>query len=434
MPTVSFRTFGCKLNQAETAMLAEQFVRRGYTVETPDRGADVAVIHTCTVTGRSDAKCRQAVHHALRLNPGATVIVAGCYSQVAARELASIEGVDYVLGTEDKFRLFEVFTGPGKRTEPKIEVTPLAVVGKSVPYEAGPFGGRTRAFLKIQGGCSRRCSYCIVPAARGPSRSEPMEDVVLNARALVRSGIREIVVTGTHLGDYGKDLGNGPRFPDLLERLLGVQGLARLRLSSLDPDEVTAELLDLAARERRICRHFHVALQSGSDTVLKAMNRHYTTAAYEGIVRDLLERFGTVGLGSDVITGFPGESDAQFEETFRFVDSLPFSYLHVFPFSPRPGTAAASMPDQVQPAVRIERAHALRALGARKRREFAERWIGLTEWVLLEGQGETGRMSGFTSEYLRVEVPSDPKFANCVVPVKIERISERGAAGSIALR
>jgi threonylcarbamoyladenosine tRNA methylthiotransferase MtaB len=433
MPTVSFRTFGCKLNQAESAMMAGQFIRRGYEVVGPDVSADVAVIHTCTVTGRSDAKCRQAVHHAQGLNPNATVIVAGCYSQVAADELSRIAGVDYVLGTADKFRLFDIFTGPGKIRPPKIAVSPVTMDLKSPAFESGSSGGRTRAFLKIQGGCSRACAYCIVPAARGPSRSETPEHVVRNAEALTRGGYQEIVVTGTHLGDYGREQSGYPRLPELLERLLNIPGIGRLRLSSLDPDEVTEDLMRTVSMNDRICRHFHVSLQSGSDPILERMNRSYTAGDFREIMDRLVRLFKAPGLGTDVITGFPGETDALFEETARFVESLPFSYLHVFPFSPRKGTAAESMPQQVPPAVRVERARILREIGARKRGEFAGRWIGETVPVLLESKNEDGSMTGFTSEYLRVEVTPDPAMQNRMVPVRVEGLTERGVQGTAVM-
>jgi threonylcarbamoyladenosine tRNA methylthiotransferase MtaB len=431
MPTVSFRTFGCKLNQAETAMVAGQFIRRGYETVGPEDAADVVFIHTCTVTGRSDAKCRQAVHHALALNPGATVIVAGCYSQVSAGELAGIPGVDYVLGTEEKLRPFDFFPGPGKLAGSAVSVSPLAVHRKTAAYEAGVIGPHTRAFLKIQGGCSRACAYCIVPAARGPSRSEAPGDVVRNAETLVRRGFREIVVTGTHLGDYGREHSSGPFLPELIERILEISGLERLRLSSLDPDEVSPELIRTVERHDRICRHFHISLQSGSDSVLKAMNRPCGTEEFRGIAERLVRIFGTPGLGTDVITGFPGETDAQFVETARFIESLPFSYLHVFPFSPRKGTAAESMPRQVPPEVRIERAHILRGIGLRKKREFSEKWIGKTVQVLMEGAVENGRMSGFTSEYLRVEAEGDASMSNRIVPVRVEALSGKGAKGAV---
>jgi threonylcarbamoyladenosine tRNA methylthiotransferase MtaB len=433
MPSVSFKTFGCKLNQAETAMLAEQFGQRGYEILDPGSAADVAVIHTCTVTGRSDAKCRQAVHHALRLNPRTTVIVAGCYPQVAAGELASIPGVDYVVGSRDKFALFEVFHGPGKRTSPVVAVSGRPETALEAAPEARPgrFDGRTRAFLKVQSGCSRRCSYCIVPDARGPGRSEPFDAVLRNAEALVRRGFVEVVVTGTHIGDYGKDTPGSPRFPELMARLAGIDGLLRLRMSSLDPDELTDEVVDVVARHDKICRHFHVPLQSGSDAVLASMRRPYTASGFAERVGILTDRFGAAGLGTDVITGFPGETEARFQETLRFVESMPFTYLHVFPFSPRPGTAAASMPDPVPAGLRLERARILRSAGSFKRRAFAEASIGRVVTVLVESADERGGLSGWTGEYLRVRACGGPAALNRIVSVAVKGAAADGTAAGV---
>jgi threonylcarbamoyladenosine tRNA methylthiotransferase MtaB len=375
------------------------------------------------------------------MNPAAVVVAAGCYAQVAAGELAAIPGVDYVVGTADKFRLPDLIEGTGKRSVPKIVLSaPAAPRGPEPEPEpetpeapASAAGGRTRAFLKIQSGCDRRCSYCIVPDARGPGRSEPADAVLRNAEALIRSGFVEIVVTGTHIGDYGKDLpGGGPDFPELLDRLAGLGGGVRFRLSSLDPDEVSDRLLDTVFRHGRICRHFHVSLQSGSDAVLRLMNRRYDTAAFASIVRAIGGRTGFFGLGTDVITGFPGETEERFRETVRFIESLPFTYLHVFPFSPRRGTPAASMPGAVTPGVRIERSRVLRALGAEKRRAFAGRCVGRTVDVLIEDGGAApGRRSGFSSEYLRVEAPAGPADVNRIVRVRITAATDGGGAAGI---
>jgi threonylcarbamoyladenosine tRNA methylthiotransferase MtaB len=458
MPTVSFRTFGCKLNQAETDLLAGEFRRRGYDVVDSSGPSDVAVIHTCTVTGRSDAKCRQAVRHALRLNPGATVVLAGCYPQVAADALAAIPGVDYVYGTLDKFSLFGSFEGPGKLVRARVAVSPLPggradregggarpgdrdrdpeggdvrdPRGGFAPPSPGSGGGRTRAYLKIHSGCDRNCSYCIVPRARGAGRSEDPVRVLEAARALADRGFREIVVTGTHIGDYGRDRDSGLRLPGLLDRLLRVPGLDRIRLSSLDPDEFSDALLDAVSADPRICRHFHVSLQSGSDRVLRAMRRPYDTARFRRITEDLTRRFGVFGLGTDVIAGFPGETEAEFGETLRFVESLPFSYLHVFPFSARPGTDAAALPDSVDPGVRLERARRLRAVGAAKRRAFAESWVGRTAEVLFEAEERPKILCGFTPEYLRVEAPADPALANRIRRVRISEALEDAVRGEV---
>ncbi|MDM7924703.1 MAG: tRNA (N(6)-L-threonylcarbamoyladenosine(37)-C(2))-methylthiotransferase MtaB [bacterium] len=435
MPTVSFRTLGCKLNQAETDDLAGRFLRRGWAVAGPGEAADVAVIHTCTVTGRSDAKCRQAVTHALRLNPGAVIVAAGCYAQVSAAELAAIPGVDYVVGTADKFRLPDLIEGTAKRRVPLIAVSdPAARAAGCAEETAGTApeplaGGRTRAFLKVQSGCDRHCAYCVVPAARGPGRSEPPGAVIPNAEALTRRGFMEIVVTGTHIGDYGKDFPAGkPDFPELLDRLARADGMGRIRLTSLDPDECTEALLDTVARHGRICRHFHVSLQSGSDAVLRMMNRRYDTETFAARVRSIGDRMDFFGLGTDVITGFPGETETHFMETVRFIESLPFTYLHVFPFSPRRNTAASGMPGPVPAGVRIERARILREVGERKRRAFAERCVGRTVEVLFEPGGRNGFLSGFSSEYVRVEAAAARDRINRLVPV---RVTARTAGGGV---
>ncbi|MBN2200584.1 tRNA (N(6)-L-threonylcarbamoyladenosine(37)-C(2))-methylthiotransferase MtaB [bacterium] len=438
MPTVSFRTLGCKLNQAETDDLAGRFLRRGWAVVGPGEAADVAVIHTCTVTGRSDAKCRQAVTHALRLNPGAVIVAAGCYAQVSAAELAAIPGVDYVVGTAEKFRLPDLIEGTSKRRVPLVAVSdPAGRVAGRAEEAAGPLpepvaGGRTRAFLKIQSGCDRQCAYCIVPAARGPGRSEPAGAVIRNAEALTRRGFAEIVVTGTHIGDYGKDFPEGkPDFPELLGRLAAVEGIGRIRLTSLDPDECTGALLDTVARHGRICRHFHVSLQSGSDTVLRMMKRRYDTETFAALVRSIGERMDFFGLGTDVITGFPGETEAHFLETVRFIETLPFTYLHVFPFSPRRNTAAAVMPGSVPSAVRAERARMLRDLGAKKRKAFCRRAVGRTVEVLFESGVRNGFLSGLSSEYLRIEARAGSDRINRIVRVRVTEAPEEGTAAGI---
>jgi len=429
---------GCKLNQAETDDLAGRFLRRGWAVAGPGEAADVAVIHTCTVTGRSDAKCRQAVAHALRLNPGAVIVAAGCYAQVSAAELAAIPGVDYVIGTADKYRLPDLIEGTAKRRVPLVAVSdPAAPVAGCAEEAAGPApepvaGGRTRAFLTVQSGCDRHCAYCIVPAARGPGRSEPPDAVIRNAEALTRRGFTEIVVTGTHIGDYGKDFPGGkPDFSELLGRLAAVDGIGRIRLTSLDPDEWSESLLDTVARHVRICRHFHVSLQSGSDAVLRLMQRRSDTETFAALVRSIGDRMDFFGLGTDVITGFPGETEAHFLETVRFIQSLPFTYLHVFPFSPRKNTAAAVMPGSVPAGVRIERARILRGIGAEKRKAFAQRAVGRTMDVLFESGVRNGFLSGFSSEYIRVEAQAGPDRVNRIVRVRVTEAMEGGTARGI---
>jgi threonylcarbamoyladenosine tRNA methylthiotransferase MtaB len=361
-----------------------------------------------------------------------------CYAQVSAGDLAAIPGVDYVVGTADKFRLPDLIEGMAKRPVPVIAVSAPGAPAAGCADEAGGTapepvaGGRTRAFLKIQSGCDRNCAYCIVPAARGPGRSEPPDEVIRNAETLAMRGFTEIVVTGTHIGDYGRDFPGGkPDFPVLLERLAGVEGIGRMRLTSLDPDEFTEALLDTVARHERICRHFHVSLQSGSDAVLRAMKRRTDTAAFAALVRSIGGRMDFFGLGTDVITGFPGETEVHFLETVRFIESLPFTYLHVFPFSPRKNTPAASMPGSVPAGIRIERARILRALGAEKRKAFARRAVGRTVEVLFEAGGRNGFLSGFSSEYLRIEAPAEAVRINRIVRVLITAATDGGGAEGV---
>jgi threonylcarbamoyladenosine tRNA methylthiotransferase MtaB len=417
--TVVFKTFGCKLNQSETAMMVQEFLDHGYRIAGDSEKADVAVINTCTVTGRSDAKCRQAIRQALVQNPEATLLVTGCYSQVAASEIASLPGVDYVLGVSDKLALFDHFPGPGKRQVPLILVNDVAAQREEAVRPAGDFQDHTRAFLKIQSGCDRRCSYCIVPIARGPSRSLPMDAVLSQASELIRQDFREIVLTGVHVGDFGKDRSARSELPELLRNLVRIDPAVRWRMSSLDPDDIDEELIHTLAGHPSICRHFHVALQSGSDAILRAMNRRHTTGEFRQKVHKIRGILGPVGLGTDIIVGFPGESDALFEETVRFVESLPFSYFHVFPFSPRKGTVAATLSDQIPPKIRTERARVLRAVGVEKKKAFLESFVGKTAEVLFENREQNGRMGGFTSEYARVEIPHDSAFVNRILPAQI---------------
>ena len=430
MYTVCFRTFGCKLNQAETAGMVRDFEDHGYRVVSADEGGDVFVLNTCTVTGRSEAKCRRAIRHALRSNPEATVIVVGCYSQVAAETIRSIPGVDYVLGVHEKFRVFDYFSDPGKVVRPVCHAASVEKLDEAVS-RVGKYLERTRAFLKIQDGCSRRCAYCIVPFVRGPARSVPLSDVLRQAETLVREGYKEIVLTGVHVGDYGKQKGEGSLLPGLLRALLKVEGVVRLRLSSLNVEDVTNELLEILVGSERICRHLHIPLQSGCDAVLARMDRTYTTEAFREKVEWIFERLGDVGLGTDVIVGFPGETDDGFEKTVGLIQALPFSYLHVFPFSPRRGTKAASMPDRVEPRVRVERARRLIDLGRVKKRAFMRKHVGRVVDVLLEDRNRDGWMEGFSSDYLRVEVPYEGTLRNQIAPVKVGEVRDSSVRGRV---
>ena len=430
MKTVSFITFGCKLNQAETAALVQDFEVHGYQVVPDVRDSDVVVINSCTVTGRADAKCRRAIRRVRRINSRATVIVVGCYSQMAYDEVSQIPGVDYILGSDDKFRIFKHLKSCGKLNRPKIKITPVQELTKAVS-PPGNYLAQTRAFLKIQDGCNRFCSYCIVPLARGPSRSVSIENVIHRVKGVVDSGYKEIVLTGVHIGDYGKDVKGVSLLPELLTRLVLIRGLGRIRLSSLDPEDVTEALLDCIEATPKICRHFHIPLQSGCDSILKLMKRGYNTEIFRQKVEMIIFRFKNVGLGSDIIVGHPGETDTCFEQTYQFVEKLPLTYLHVFPFSLRKGTASASMPDRNDPGICIERARRLRDLGEKKKRKFIEQNIGRKVNVLFEIKNREGKLSGFSSEYIRVEVPFFGRLKNRLVNVRISSITKYIAQGTV---
>jgi threonylcarbamoyladenosine tRNA methylthiotransferase MtaB len=431
MKTVAFRTFGCKLNQAETASLVREFEERGYRVVPCDGNADVFVLNSCTVTARSDAKCRQAIRHVLRKNPRTTVIVTGCYSQVASEEVRRIPGVDYVVGTQEKLRLFDHFEGPGKRRHARVSVSSVLGSADAVSRE-GNYEDRTRAFLKIQDGCDHGCAYCIVPLARGSSRSVALDVILDQTQSLIDRKFKEIVLTGVHIGKYGHDLEAGSSLATLLLRMLRLDGVGRIRLSSLDPEEIDEGLLEcIAADSEKICRHFHVPLQSGCDAVLSRMRRRYTADEYRAKIDTIVTRFGDVGLGTDVIVGFPGETEEFFEETYRFIEELPFTYLHVFPYSRRKGTEADLFEDQVEPRVRMERAKTLRGLAKKKKEECSVKWGGRVVQVLFEGREDGEWMAGFSGEYFRVQVPYAEGLKNRILSVRIEGKGPSVLRGSI---
>ena len=420
-PCVFIKTLGCKLNQADSAAMIQSFLDHGYRLTSSPESADVVVINTCTVTARADAKCRQEIRHVARVNPAATLIVSGCYPQASAQALAAIPGVDYILGVSEKASLFDHFSGPGKRPFPYVSVGDVREGPERAPTHPGLFPDQTRAYLTIQTGCNRRCSYCIVPLVRGPSRSFSSDFVLASAKTLIDRGFKEIVLTGVHVGDFGKDRSGRSELPDLLRRLVSLDPGVRWRLSSLDPEDLTEELIQAVADLPQVCRHFHVALQSGSDAILAAMGRRHTTDDFRQTLRRLHRVLGPVGLGADLIVGFPGETEALFEETVSLVRSSPFTYLHVFPFSPRPGTKAATLSGQIPPSIRLERARFLRHLGQEKKAEFLASLVGKTLQVLFETILSDGRMNGLSSEYARVVAPAEPEWMNRIVPIEIIR-------------
>ncbi|MBI3006155.1 MAG: tRNA (N(6)-L-threonylcarbamoyladenosine(37)-C(2))-methylthiotransferase MtaB [Ignavibacteriales bacterium] len=429
MKRVALHTLGCKLNFAETSTIGRQFVQRGYTPVRIDEHADVVVINTCSVTERADRECRQLVRRALRHSPDAFVIVAGCYAQLQPQEIALIPGVDLVLGTREKFDLMNYASGFRKKALPDIRVSPITEKQEFHIASSAGFAERTRAFLKIQDGCDYNCSFCTIPLARGESRSVPVQDLVSYARQTVDGGYKEIVLTGVNVGDYGKKIGTN--LLSLLQQFVRVEGLERIRVSSIEPNLLTDELLDFWLSEPKLCKHFHIPLQSGADTILNNMRRRYVTSLYTNRVERIKRSAPLAGIGADVIVGFPGESDFLFDETQRFLTDLPISYLHVFSYSERPNTPAAEFGNAVEPRVRAERSEKLRILSMRKKRLFYESFHGRLMNVLFEENRGQGLCTGLTEEYVRVDVASTQELKNEILQVQITGVTGNGCTGEI---
>jgi threonylcarbamoyladenosine tRNA methylthiotransferase MtaB len=410
--------------------MSKQFIDRGFQVVEFGEPADVFVLNTCSVTERADRECRQLVRRALRISPGSCTIVVGCYAQLQAEELAAIDGVDFVLGSKEKFNLFQHVEDFRKQSRAKIVRSPIHESTDFGPAFSSGSADRTRAFLKVQDGCDYRCSFCTIPLARGASRSQSVEITVEQARELVKQGYREIVLTGVNVGDYGRKIGTD--LMSLLKRLESVENLHRIRISSIEPNLVTTELVRHIRQSEKICHHFHIPLQSGSDYILKLMRRRYLSHYYRGLVYTIREEIPDAGIGADVIVGFPGETESHFEETYNFLVDLPLSYLHVFPYSQRPATLAATLPGGTDPATRARRSEMLRILSAKKRRQFLESFVGRTIPVLLEGTVERGLRMGYTSQYARVGVPAESASENDIVNVRITRLDDLLCIGCIS--
>lgn len=422
MQKVAFDTLGCKLNFSETSTIRRDFSNQGYVVTDFDDQADIYVINTCSVTQNANSACRKSVRRALRHNPDAFVAVVGCYAQLEPEEIAEIDGVDVVLGAKEKFRLLDLFDDFVKQEK--------TIVFRSDVNEAADFhhafssDDRTRAFLKVQDGCSYNCSFCTIPLARGVSRSPKIETVVRNAERLVLEGYKEIVVTGVNAGDFGK--GTEESFFQLLQALNNVDGLERIRTSSIEPNLLHDDIIRLAAASQKIQPHFHIPLQSGSDTMLRRMRRRYLSDLYRRRVESIRTLLPDASIGVDVITGHPGETDDLFQESFDFIDSLAVSYLHVFTYSERPDTHALTLKPVIPVPKRKQRTHQLRRLSAKKRFAFDNRFIGETRAVLFEQENKNGFIQGWTDNYVRVAVPYHERLINRVLPVELGKRSKEG--------
>lgn len=431
--SVAFHTLGCKLNYSETSSIGRLFEEAGYSEVDFSEQADIYVINTCSVTDFADKKCRNIVRKAMRVNPQAQVVVIGCYAQLKPDEIANIPGVDLVLGAAEKFRILD-YIGELSQVSGKGLVQAGAVSEARDFVEAFSFGDRTRSFLKVQDGCDYKCSFCTIPQARGQSRSDTIEHVVANAQAIAARGVREIVLTGVNIGDFGNGTevieGTKPQkealFIDLIRALDEVEGIERFRISSIEPNLCTDEIIAFVAQSRRFAPHFHMPLQSGNDKQLQQMRRRYKRNLYAERVQSIKSKMPHCCIGVDVIVGFPGETTEDFLETYRFIESLDVSYLHVFTYSERDNTPAAEMPDVVPMAERRRRNEMLTILSEKKRRYFYAQHLGQQRPVLFEHSKTPGFVGGFTDNYIKIEAPLGEEWINHISPVALQRIHPEG--------
>lgn len=427
--TVAFHTLGCKLNFAETSTIARQLIGAGYEKVDFDSPAQVYVINTCSVTDNADKECKFHVKRAVKANPEGLVVVLGCYAQLKPEEISAIEGVDLVLGAKEKFNLLN-FLDDLRKAEASAQVHSCEIEDADFFIGSYSIGDRTRAFLKVQDGCDYKCTYCTIPMARGISRSDTIENIVKNAKEIAGQNIKEIVLTGVNIGDYGKgEFGNKKHehtFLDLVKELNKVEGIERIRISSIEPNLLKDETIELVAESQNFVPHFHIPLQSGSDEILKKMKRRYLTALYTNRVKKIREMLPDACIGVDVIVGFPGETEEKFLETYKFLSELPISYLHVFTYSERDNTEAVEMEGVVPISERKKRNKMLRILSEKKKMAFYQSQIGKTLPVLWEHEEKNGMMFGFTDNYVRVQKPYDPASINRVEIVKLEKIAPDG--------
>lgn len=426
---VAFYTLGCKLNFSETSTIARGFTEEGFERVDFSETADIYVINTCSVTENADKRFKTIVKKAQKANPDAFVAAIGCYAQLKPEELAAVDGVDLVLGATEKFKITDYLNDLAKNDYGEVHSCEIA----DADFYVGSYaiGDRTRAFLKVQDGCDYKCTYCTIPLARGISRSDTMQNVLKNAAEISAQGIKEIVLTGVNIGDYGKgEFGNkkhGHTFLDLVKALDKVEGIHRLRISSIEPNLLKNETIDFVAQSDTFVPHFHIPLQSGSDQILKLMRRRYLSDLYVDRIRNIRKTMPHACIGVDVIVGFPGETDELFLQTFHFLNVLDISYLHVFTYSERDNTEAAAMGGAVPDKVRKKRSKMLRGLSAKKRRAFYEGQLGTLRSVLFEGENKAGYIQGFTENYIKVKVPWDPALVNTLHKVELKEIAEDGS-------
>lgn len=426
---VAFYTLGCKLNFSETSTIARNFQDEGFDRVDFEEVADMYVINTCSVTENADKQFKQIVKKAMKLNDKAFVAAVGCYAQLKPEELAAVDGVDLVLGATEKFKITDYINDLSKNDMGEVHSCEI----EEADFYVGSYsiGDRTRAFLKVQDGCDYKCTYCTIPLARGISRSDALENVLKNAFEISQQGIKEIVLTGVNIGDYGKgEFGNKKHehtFLDLVKALDEVEGIERLRISSIEPNLLKNETIDFVSKSRTFVPHFHIPLQSGSNEILGKMKRRYQREVYVDRVENIRKVMPHACIGVDVIVGFPGETDEHFLETYNFLNELDISYLHVFTYSERDNTEAATMENVVPMNVRSKRSKMLRGLSVKKRRAFYESQIGTNRTVLFEGENKEGYIHGFTENYVKVKTPWNPELVNTLHEINLTRIDEDGS-------
>ena len=426
--SVAFHTLGCKLNFSETATISSSVEKENFKRVSFDSFADVYVINTCSVTENAEKRVKVLVNKVLKKNPAGFIIIIGCYAQLQPKVIAAIYGVDMVLGASEKFNLKEYIQDLSKK--PKANVYSCEIESVDFFESSYSTNQRTRAFLKVQDGCDYKCTYCTIPKARGVSRSDTLENVIQNANSIADAGIKEIVLTGVNIGDYGKgekgDKVHNNTFLELITALDSLVPINRIRISSIEPNLLSLEIISFVAQSERFVPHFHLPLQSGSDHILKSMKRRYLSSMYVDRVKFIKSLMPDACIGVDVIVGYPGETEEAFLETYHFLNDLPVSYLHVFTYSERPNTEAISFEGVVSPEVRSKRSKMLRALSVKKRRVFYESQLGKTVEVLFEGENKKGYITGFSKNYVKVRAPWNPNWVNTVIKVKLVRIDEEG--------
>lgn len=419
---VAFHTLGCKLNFAETSSIARKFIDSGYERVDFNDNADIYIINTCSVTKKADKKSEQFIKKARKQNPEAQIVVMGCYAQLQTDKIASIEGVDLILGSNEKFQVMDYLKGRTKKSQPEIHSCNIADTADY--YPSFSYGDRTRSFLKIQDGCDYHCSYCTIPLARGNSRNQSIESIVSEAEKIGQTDVKEIILTGVNIGDFGKTTGES--FLDLIKALDQVKGVDRIRISSIEPNLLKNEIVDFVKHSKKFLPHFHIPLQSGCNAVLAQMRRRYNRELFQDRIAYIREEIPEAFIGVDVIVGFPGEDEEKYNETYKFLEKIDASFYHVFSYSQRPNTAAAQMANQTPKETITKRSKELQALATQKENAFYRKNLGTTRPVLFESYQKNNSMLGFTDNYIKIEMPYDPGLTEQIEQVKLINLNENG--------